>query len=803
MVDSKSNDVGISTGVQKSSKQRQIDNLKNGLGSTKEVLPSPPESRSRDENDDIQSKFPVTSPDAHIPDLNQLSHLYSNDYNGFVYTFRTWLFDVVLFLFNIVYSTFFREVEIRGGQNVPPLGVPTILVCAPHANQFIDPSLVMLKTRRLSGLRSRQVCFVTAASSFKKRIVSQFCYATGSIPVPRPQDNLKLVDENIKVYCTDLSNPSILTVKGINGVKPDLLKRFTKKSLIGLPNYLGNARINDIIDDNTLILQKPFDMNNEKILKILTDGTNFKYAPPIDNTKVFQSVFNHLDTRGCVGIFPEGGSHDRPSLLPIKAGVAIMALGATAADPSLNVAITPCGLNYFHREKFRSRAVIEYGEPIIVTGKMGQEYRENPRQTVSDLLDRIKNALFSLTVNAPDYDTLMTIQACRRLYQFPLPKNADKTTAKMAQAKARSLPVVVELNRRMLQGYKKYKKDPRVQQLMSSVKKYNSKLYSLGLKDHQVSKLKTGPLATLRAIAMLLTRCTQLFFMMFLSLPGYILFAPIFLTCRIISQKKAKEGLRKSLVKIKGTDLLATWKLIVALAMTPLLYWIYTITLLILLNSKNYKNLIGWLYILPFNSKLIQFFYFFSLLIFMSYTSLKTGEIGVGILKSLKPLFVSIISPKRKIIELQKTRKNLSNQITNTCNELGPTVFPDFEELVQEAMESLHGIADTKRLVSQRKRSLSVASELSNALSTVNSRGSLADVPIFADNYFKYNTPSTIYSSSNVTTEDEEDVILPNKKDIHNNNEKMKLNNKNDDVKTSKISEMVRKKWEKAENDKI
>ena len=28
-----------------------------------------------------------------------------------------------------------------------------------------------------------------------------------------------------------------------------------------------------------------------------------------------------------VGIFPEGGSHDRPDLLPIKAGISIMALG--------------------------------------------------------------------------------------------------------------------------------------------------------------------------------------------------------------------------------------------------------------------------------------------------------------------------------------------------------------------------------------------------------------------------------------------------------------------------------------------
>ena len=39
-------------------------------------------------------------------------------------------------------------------------------------------------------------------------------------------------------------------------------------------------------------------------------------------------VFDHLLDDGCIGIFPEGGSHDRPDLLPLKAGVAVMALGA-------------------------------------------------------------------------------------------------------------------------------------------------------------------------------------------------------------------------------------------------------------------------------------------------------------------------------------------------------------------------------------------------------------------------------------------------------------------------------------------
>lgn len=52
---------------------------------------------------------------------------------------------------------------------------------------------------------------------------------------------------------------------------------------------------------------------------------------------MFASVWNQLSEGVCIGIFPEGGSHDRPDLLPLKAGVAIMALGAVQESPGLEL----------------------------------------------------------------------------------------------------------------------------------------------------------------------------------------------------------------------------------------------------------------------------------------------------------------------------------------------------------------------------------------------------------------------------------------------------------------------------------
>lgn len=65
---------------------------------------------------------------------------------------------------------------------------------------------------------------------------------------------------------------------------------------------------------------------------------------------------------GVIGIFPEGGSHDRPELLPIKAGICIMALGAKEKY-DIMPKIIAVGLNYYRPHRFRSKVVLEYGTP--------------------------------------------------------------------------------------------------------------------------------------------------------------------------------------------------------------------------------------------------------------------------------------------------------------------------------------------------------------------------------------------------------------------------------------------------------
>lgn len=94
----------------------------------------------------------------------------------------------------------------------------------------------------------------------------------------------------------------------------------------------------------------------------------------------------------------------------ITAGVTLMALGAMAQYPGLNVKIVPVGLNYFHAHRFRSRAVVEFGEPLTISERYVEMFKnggEEKRLACGTLLGKIYDSLKSVTLNAESYETLM------------------------------------------------------------------------------------------------------------------------------------------------------------------------------------------------------------------------------------------------------------------------------------------------------------------------------------------------------------------------------------------------------------
>ena len=234
------------------------------------------------------------------------------------------------------------------------------------------------------------------------------------------------------------------------------------------------------------------------------------------------------------------------------------------------------------------------------------------------------------------------------------------------------LPMVVELNRRLVAGYTHYKDDPRIVKIKKSVNAYNKELWLLGVRDHQVEYAR---FSILKVVCTLLYRLGKLGVLIIGTLPGLLLFAPVFVASKIISIKKSREALAASTVKLQGRDVMATWKLLVALALAPTLYAFYTIVL----TYWTYRNRVqgyvpDWV---PLWMVVVFGFVFFPSITF---AALRIGETGMDILKSLRPLVLSLNpTSANTLVKLRKKREKLSADVTEVINTLGPEMFPDFD----------------------------------------------------------------------------------------------------------------------------
>ncbi|KAL8800340.1 MAG: hypothetical protein Q9200_007276 [Gallowayella weberi] len=582
-----------------------------------------------------------------------------------------WVYDLWLWTFSILVDLFFREVHPRGSWKIPRRG-PIIFVAAPHANQFVDPLILM---RVIKTEAQRRIAWLIAEKSMKRKFIGGAARLLGPVSVGRALDSTK--PGAGKIYLPDPTGGPLL----IRGYGTNFEKQAEAGGLLVLPTVNGlaaNAEIAEVRGPEEVRLKKEFKgavalgqltgQNiedgkgmNGSVTKVREgfEGSLYKTAPKVDQTEVYNAVFERLNAGGCIGIFPEGGSHDRTELLPLKAGVAIMALGSLAANPESDLKIIPCGMNYFHAHKFRSRAVVEFGSPIEVPRELVDLYKSGERREATrQLLETIYQSLVAVTVTSPDYDTLMLIQAARRLY--------NPTGKKLP------LPMIVELNRRLVKGYTHYKDDPRILNLKKSVNDYNKQLWLLGVRDHQVEYAK---FSIPKVVFTLVYRLCKLSLMAIGTLPGLVLFAPVFIATKIISIKKSREALAASTVKLEGRDVIATWKLLVAMGFAPLLYVFYTI----LLTYWTYRTRVqgympDWV---PLWLVVILSFIFFPAITF---TALRFGETGMDILKSLRPLVLSLNpTSANTLVKLRQKRSELSVEVTELINTLGPEMFPDFD----------------------------------------------------------------------------------------------------------------------------
>ncbi|KNC98579.1 uncharacterized protein SPPG_06264 [Spizellomyces punctatus DAOM BR117] len=549
------------------------------------------------------------------------------------------IYELLVAFFSLALRGFFREVKSRGSHKIPPSG-PVIFCVAPHANQFVDPLMLLTNC-------GRRVGFLAAKKSMDKPHIGIPARIMGAIPVVRPQDLVKAGKG--KIYM-DTENPLIL-----KGIDTEFTRVLHFRALIKLPQEAGAFEVVEVLSDTEVKIKRAVEGKEAVALLSSEGGTSYKVIPHVDQADMFNAVTERLERGDCVGIFPEGGSHDRPELLPLKAGVTIMALGAMYKNPDLNVQIVPVGLNYFHADKFRSRAVIEFGDPIQVPSELVAQYGKGgpeKRAACAILLDTIYTSLKAITTTAPDYDTLMVIQAARRLYKPPHKRlNLDQTLL---------------LSRRFTEGYLKYRNDPRVQDLTGRVLEYNRLLSYYGIRDHQVQRTAVG---RLWALSRLLARVIELLVFAFFGLPGLVLTAPIWHTARRVAAAKMVEAKAGSSVKIWGKDVVATWKVLTAVFLIPVFWFLYTLT----------SFLVSY-FILDLGRRpsLIVTAVIATAIPLLTWATIHCYDHGADIFKSLRPLWMAVVAGS-SAQPLRDMRQDLAERIARGIDELGPELYgPDF-----------------------------------------------------------------------------------------------------------------------------
>jgi 1-acyl-sn-glycerol-3-phosphate acyltransferase len=267
-----------------------------------------------------------------------------------------------------------------------------------------------------------------------------------------------------------------------------------------------------------------------------------RHAADVDNTIAFEKLFEVLEAGNCMGIFPEGVSHTESQLTKFKTGTARIAL-SVAARGHAKVTIVPCGLNYIHRDRFRSQVLIEFGEAIHIDAEWISRFEGDDRATVLALTEYLADSLKAVTLNAPDWGTLRFIQTARRLYK-PATAHLSPST-------------YMELNRRFIDTYQAASGEPEMIAFREELDNYQARLDALGLKDYQLRKsISVG-----HAFRRLMGHSLLLLLLVPIAIPGIILHLPVAWLAVIVGDKFSYE-----------VDDVATLKVLAVVAILPILY---------------------------------------------------------------------------------------------------------------------------------------------------------------------------------------------------------------------------------------
>lgn len=224
---------------------------------------------------------------------------------------------------------------------------------------------------------------------------------------------------------------------------------------------------------------------------------------PKQNRASIEASIALLASGKALALFPEGISHSRPELAPLKTGAARIALSASATtatrDPA-PVQIVPVGLDYDDKRTFRSNARLFYGAPIL-TPKVELDDRERPPEDAAEALTaQISAALGELMLQAKTHELIALVRATARVLRAAERDIELSSSTPDAQAE-------LELERRLVAGHEQLqaRAPERLDALVRRVRAFEAELDALGMDLAHPHRLERG-----RALRWALGRATSL-----------------------------------------------------------------------------------------------------------------------------------------------------------------------------------------------------------------------------------------------------------------------------------------------------
>ncbi len=171
------------------------------------------------------------------------------------------------------------------------------------------------------------------------------------------------------------------------------------------------------------------------------------------NAETFGAARALLARGGSIAIFPEGTTHSDAQLRELKTGAARIALGCGCEET-----IVPAGIYYTSKRRFRSSALVYFGEPIVVAPAIAGDDGEPPPERVDELTREIERGLSEVTLQADSHAALELVVRAERI---------------VTGREEMSLAEELELRRRFVEGYRYLREhDPsRLAELESMVRR--------------------------------------------------------------------------------------------------------------------------------------------------------------------------------------------------------------------------------------------------------------------------------------------------------------------------------------------